>query len=110
MIVKSGFKYRYDVQSAFYTDGAMTLTGNPYKFWFCFVEKEPPHLLTLADSHAAFCESADASMPLFYLEQGRAAYKEALKTIKECRESGYWAGHGGIVHEMVWPKWADIVM
>lgn len=75
--------YRYDVQDAFYTDGAR-YSGSPVEvFLFIVVGKHrsmgrhPVRVIQLDDTSRA---------------RGRAEYIEDLQTILECERTGIWPG------------------
>lgn len=76
--IKSFFTLGYDVQAAFYLDGYSKITGNTPEFFVIFaVEKEAPYL------NANYAIPYSSSI----IENGRAIYKKALKTYKECVEN-----------------------
>lgn len=75
--------FRYDVQQAFYSDGAAALDEPVDDFLFLVVGKTremgkyPVRLIAL---------------PPMAVERGRAEYREDLQTIVECQRSGEWSG------------------
>ena len=79
---KSVFNYRYPVQDAFYTDGAIENGFFPKGFIFVAIEKEPPYLIKL---HILSDE---------YIQWGRDQYRENLATYVECVETGVWPDYG----------------
>ena len=110
-MAKSSYWMGYHIQAAMYTDAVTILRGgdpniDPVRFWFLFIEKELPHLISLFDGHAAYDERSDDCVPKGYLEFGRRKYKEALSTIKRCEESDTWDGYSFEPREMVIPKYA----
>lgn len=105
-IVRAAYGFGYHVQSAFYTDGLKALTGNTPRFWFVFIEENPPHMILVADGHSCYDERDAATNPLGYLQIGREQYKQALKTVADCQASGEWEGYPIEPMEMCIPKWA----
>jgi exodeoxyribonuclease VIII len=77
----SAFKFRYDVQAAFYTDGMLANDFDIDKFIFVAVEKKPPYLVNV------FYADADT------LNSGRTKYKENLETYSECLFNDEWEGY-----------------
>ena len=79
---KSIFKFRYDVQNAFYEDIFSYATGKkPKAFVFVAVEKKPPF-----------------ECGLFYLDiedinAARQKYLDNTATYKKCKETGIWGGY-----------------
>lgn len=79
---RSAYKYRYDVQAAFYTD---ILEANNIKvegFVFIAVEKTPPYAVGVY-----VIEDED-------MARGREKYMENLKLWRECKASNKWDGYG----------------
>jgi len=110
-MAKSAYWTGYHIQAAMYTDAITILRGedpqlNPVRFWFLFIEKDLPHLISLFDGHAAYDERCDDCVPRGYLEFGRRKYKEALSIIKKCEETDAWDGYSFEPREMVIPKYA----
>lgn len=110
-IARSAYKYGYHIQVAMYTDGASLLLGRccelkPIPFWFIFIETNEPHLVSVYNGHAAYDERSDRNDPHGFLKIGRDAYKAALRTVKECEQSGEWDGHPLEPLEMAIPKYA----
>lgn len=86
-IAKSINDYRYDVQDAFYSDGARIGADlNVLGFVFLFVESptngNPPQAYDVR-----LCEDS--------VEVGRMRAAEDLRTYAECLASGKWPGYGG---------------
>lgn len=105
-IARSGYKYGYHIQAAMYTDGIKAITGEDMNFWFLFVEKDAPHLVSIFDGHAAYDEIADVNGDKNYLRIGRDKYQRALEEIAECEKTGEWPGYSNEPREMIIPKWA----
>lgn len=61
------WKWRYQVQAAFYSDGVEAVTGRKQTFVFCAIEKKPPY-------DFAFYQLDDEA-----LEMGRAMYNENIE-------------------------------
>lgn len=78
---RSAFRYRYDVQDSFYTDGAIANGFTPKAFFLICVEKSPPHV------------PAVYVIPPEIEKMGRMKYKENLMTYSECQKSGIWRGY-----------------
>lgn len=86
--------YGYHQQAAFFLDGLTVILGpGDYSFVFIVAETEEPWDVA--------CYEADADM----LHAGRKAYKRALFTLKQCRETGIWPGHGGGLKRISLPFW-----
>lgn len=80
--VRSIYKYRYDVQAAFYTDGLFEATGQRIsEFIFIAIEKKPPYICEVWALHP---DDIDA---------GREKYLKNLNTYKECLQTGVWGGY-----------------
>lgn len=86
-------RYRYDMQAAWYQDGALEVTGQLLPFVFIAVEKDPPHLLAVY----TLDETA--------LQAGRASNAEARATFAECESSGQWPGYGPEIRELSLSRW-----
>lgn len=107
-MARKSYGFGYDVQVAMYTDGLTKLSGIPLaKFWFIFIESNPPNQVVIFNGHSAYDERINDCNPAGFYALGRDRYKQALRTIKECQESGIWYGHANDVMEMVIPKWAE---
>lgn len=95
-IAKSIATYGYHQQAAWYLTGARA-TGATLldpRFLFVFVEKDPPHLVTVAqpDSEA--------------LDVGAALNRRALEVYRDCTEADAWPGHTSDVELVSLPRWA----
>ena len=75
--------YRYDVQQAYYSDGAEQNGEAPDVFLFIVVGKTR----SMGRYPVRVIELHPASV-----EAGRAEYREDLRTVSECVESGSWSG------------------
>lgn len=91
--------YGYDQQAAWYMDAAVALELAPtlaeVVFLFVFVEKDPPHLLSLFQPD------------VLALERGRTRNQRALRLFAECRRSGVWPGYGEVPVGLRLPRWAE---
>lgn len=88
-------KFRYEMQHAWYVDGAHALeVADDVRFRFVFVEKTPPFLVTVVELDA----QAEAA--------GRARNDEALRIYRECVEWDMWPGYSDDVVTVSLPPWA----
>ena len=88
-------KFRYEMQAAWYIDGAYALElGDDIGFRFVFVEKSPPHLVTVVELDAAA------------LSAGRTRNDEALRIFAECQATDVWPGYCDDVQVIALPPWA----
>lgn len=85
-IARAVDSYRYDVQAAWYTDGATAAGLTVLGFVFAFVERPtsgaPPQAYDVR-----LCEDS--------VEVGRMRAAEDLRVYAECLASGEWPGYGG---------------
>lgn len=103
----SSYKYKYDVQAAFYLDvfnAAMKVmegegplkNGNWFdKFVFIVVEKEPPYDLMLYVADPSF------------IQAGRKKYQDALELLTTCKESNEYPGYPRKMFNLTLPRWAQ---
>ena len=91
---KTVVDYGYDVQYAQYADVAAGLGVELAAMAFVFVEKEPPHLVVVAELDAAF------------YARGRDLCRVALERFRDCRESGIWPGYVDEFTTLNPPRWA----
>jgi hypothetical protein len=88
-------QYGYHQQAAWYLDGYRALhPGSDPAFLFTFVEKEPPHLVSVIelDQHA--------------LIVGAELNRRALQIYAECKATGTWPGHSPEIELVGLPAWA----
>lgn len=88
--------YGYHIQAAHYLDGmrALGLHDNP-AMAFVFVEKNPPHLVNVAQlNHLA-------------LEAGAHYARQARLIYAECKAKGEWPGYGHDIELIELPPWAQ---
>lgn len=92
--------WNYDLQYALYTDGArIVFERDDIQFLFAVVEKHPPYDCVVMPDNDTDAES------IYRL--GKAAYRTALRTYKQCVDSGEWPGYGGTdgTAELPIPEW-----
>lgn len=91
---RSAWKYRYDVQGAFYFDGVAYATGEYYDgFAFIAAEKERPY-----------------PVKVYYMDEddfrvGRRRYMANLETYVQCLASGVWPAYGERVERLQLPNY-----
>lgn len=75
-------KFGYDIQDAFYCDGAaQAFEVDEVEFVFVAIEKKPPYgvMVHILDNEL--------------VHEGREKYRKALEQYSECRSSGHWPGY-----------------
>lgn len=77
---KKAYDLGYHISQAMYQDGAMQVTGEFKEFKFICVETKAPYLCA---THAFNEESA---------EEGYKQYRNNIKTLANCLDSGVWPG------------------
>lgn len=87
--IRSILKFRYDVQSAHYTDGF-----NIDKFVFIAVEKKPPHGVAVY--------AVDGEL----FQRGDLARLANLETYAECQATDNWPGYSEKIQTLELPNWA----
>lgn len=95
---RSCVRYDYDLSAAMYQEGVRVLTGEMRDFVFLPVEKSAPYA----------CALYKASEEM--LISGYAKFRQALRTLAECRESGRWPGYQpeGDYELLDWPRYARV--
>lgn len=92
---KACAKFKYDVQSAVYPEGAKAVIGgDDWKFVFIAVEKKAPHLVAVYE--------ADEVMRF----TGTGKAQAWLATYAECQNSGEWPGYSSSIQKISLPAWA----
>lgn len=92
---KSTENFRYDVSSAFYSDGYEAVFGRaPDAYLLVCVESDSPH-----DVCVRFATPE-------ILTRGRNAYEKDLRGIVDCQRSGVWPDYPDDFIPMGLPKWA----
>jgi len=88
--------YDYDLQVAIYLEGLRAVFQRDFDFLFLCVEEAPPHGCALYGA------------PLEMIERGRRRYRQALRTLKACRDSGQWPSYqpNGDFSVLNWPRYA----
>lgn len=92
--LRSVYKYRYHVQSAYYIDGYTQRNGvEPRGFIFIAVEKSPPYAVAL---YFATPEMIQA---------GRSTYERDLRTYHHCLQTNEWHGYPTQIMPLDLPTW-----
>lgn len=92
---KDIFKYKYNMQAAFYIDGAIAITKEEeWSFAFFTVEKVEPYV------SSAF-QLGDMS-----IDVGRKMYRGALDLYAKCLEADSWPAYCEEIEMIDIPKWA----
>ena len=94
--VRSCVEYDYDLQAAVYLEGLRQLFQRDFDFVFLTVEESPPFGCALYGA------------PQEMLDRGQRRFREALQTLKACRESNDWPSYqpDGVYDLLEWPRWA----
>lgn len=89
--------YGYDVQAAYYTDGAKAILGLELPFYFLAVENEAPHAVALY--------RASPEM----IEAGRKKVRAGLMLMQYCQSTGNWPSYqpNGEEELISLPAWAN---
>ncbi|MDP1573157.1 MAG: PD-(D/E)XK nuclease-like domain-containing protein [Pseudomonadota bacterium] len=89
--------YGYDVQAAYYIDGAKAVLGLELPFYFLAVENEAPHAVALY--------RASPEM----IEAGRKKVRAGLMLMQYCRSTGNWPSYqpNGEEEQISLPAWAN---
>jgi len=89
--------YGYDVQAAYYTDGAKAALGLELPFYFLAVENEAPHAVALY--------RASPEM----IEAGRKKVRAGLMLMQYCQSTGNWPSYqpNGEEEMISLPAWAN---
>ncbi len=93
---KTVVDFGYDMQAANYLDVAAGVGLEPIAFAFIFQEKEPPHLVTVAEIDGEF------------IARGRRRVQRALEIYRDCRKADLWPGYcaDGEFITLTPPRWA----
>lgn len=92
--VRHVLDFGYDLQAAFYTDGAQQAFGRE------------------VDEYVLFCIEADRPFGICaypmgeWVERGRGLYREALETYAHCKETNHWPGYQRGLVPLPIPAWA----
>lgn len=89
--------YGYDVQAAYYTDGAKAILGLELPFYFLAVENEAPHAVALYRA----CPEM--------IEAGRKKVRAGLMLMRYCQTTGSWPSYqpNGEEEVISLPAWAS---
>lgn len=98
--------YGYDVQARFYLDAWRAATGESRRFRFIFVEKEPPHAVSVVEL------LDDPNEPADWMLTAASQCDEARRLWRECLAADHWPGYPpkvAVVGAPAWhaQKWAD---
>jgi hypothetical protein len=95
-LAKSMVNFGYNLQGAFYENGAIELglSDGPPAFVLVAQEKTPPYLVTIAQPDQ---EAIDA---------GRTRARKALDTYRRCRIANRWPGYADDIVPLPMPRWA----
>lgn len=93
---RSCVTYDYDLQAALYLEGLRKVYKRDFDFCFLPVEKAEPHGVALYGA------------PFEMIERGQRRFRQALRTLKACRDSGKWPSYQpeGDYEVLDWPRWA----
>lgn len=91
--------YGYDFQAAFYLDVWKAATGEDRRFRFVFVEKSPPHEVSVVELHDAPDHEAD------WMMTARSKTREARRIWRECLAANQWPGYPARVAIIGAPGW-----
>ena len=88
--------FGYDVQAAYYLDGANVLAAADRHFLLIFVTKKPPH-------HIRVIEPTENA-----LFQGRTKYRKALRTWAKCVKEDNFPGFPEVVTQLDLMRWDEL--
>ena len=93
---RSCVNFDYDLQSAVYLDGLREVFGRDFDFAFGALEKSEPFGAALYGA------------PEEMLLRGQRRFRQALTTLKHCRDTGQWPSYQplGDYELLEWPRWA----
>lgn len=90
------YNHGYHIQAAWYTRGATRLgLADRVAFVWVFVEKIPPHIVTVA-------QPTEAAMRI-----GAIQAQQAISTYRSCVESGRWPGYSDDIELIGLPTWVE---
>lgn len=114
--VRAVVEYGYDVQAAHYLDAWEAATGERRRMRFVFVEKEPPHEVSVVELHEGPPEEETDSgftrLSSDWMSDAREKAAEARRLWRECLEADHWPGYPAKVLRIGAPiyhrqRWAD---
>lgn len=79
---KTIWKYRYDLQAAFYLRAAEMLQMNVNRFIFIAVDTEAPHCASVHELDAEYLDASSAQIDKLFAEY------------KQCKSTNIWPGYG----------------
>lgn len=88
------WRYHYQTQAAWYSDGYFAATGKRLPYFLVAVEVEAPHVVQVY------------RIPDGVLELGREEYQGLLDTLVACRASNSWGGYAPGEQLLSLPRWA----
>lgn len=88
------WRYSYQVQAAWYSDGYVLATDKKKPYVLVAVESEAPHVVQVY------------RLPEIVIELGRERYQPWLNRLAECRAESRWPGYADDALELTLPKWA----
>lgn len=91
---RAAASYGYDMQAAWYLDGALAVGLDVERFLFVVQEKTPPYLLSVVELDSTS------------LAAGRAKNAQALDIYATCSLFDSWPGYGDGVTRVRLPEWA----
>lgn len=95
-LAKTVANFGYHQQAPFYLDGYEALfPGSDAAFVFVFVEKAPPHLVSVVE----------LDQPALIV--GAELNRRAIEIWRDCREAGVWPGHSPEIELVSLPAWAS---
>lgn len=100
---KSCASYGYAVQAVHYIDAMCALTGQPMVDWEA--DTEGPSFLFLAVSKELPIEVALYQIDRADMQKAARIRRTALRTIRECVDSGKWPGLPHQIQSLSLPKW-----
>jgi hypothetical protein len=95
-------KWGYDIQAAFYLDGANALSEAERIFIFGFVQSPPKN----NPNKYVDCRGVQPDPTCLY--EGRHKYKRAMRQWAKCVESGEYPGYGNEIYYASLPKWDQV--
>lgn len=92
---KDSYTLKYHIQAAFYLDGLKANGIDLERFIFIAVEKVAPFVVQIYVADDSF------------IELGRMHYKQALKTLVKCRETGAYPAYAEGIQNLELPNYAE---
>ncbi|MFB7900308.1 PD-(D/E)XK nuclease-like domain-containing protein [Streptomyces xiamenensis] len=94
-IQKSVYQYGYHQQDQWYRDAVQAIEGVRPEFRLVFVDKRPPHLVTVVE--------LDEGAQIL----GAARNARARRIYAECTRTGNWPGHADGITTISLPRWGE---